>query len=96
MGDFNFRPEAPERARITAASDDPAVPALHDAWTLAHPGTPHATSVGRNDPVQWPEGAFTCDFVFVSDDLAPRVAAVEVDDLSSASDHQPMLLELRD
>jgi len=96
VGDFNFRPEAPERARITAPSDDPAVPALHDAWTLVHPGTPHETTVGRNDPVQWPGPAFTCDFVFVSDDLAPRVAALEVDDLSNASDHQPMLLELRD
>ena len=96
VGDFNFRPEAPERVRITAPSDDPAVPALHDAWTLLHRGAPHATTVGRNDPVQWPGPAFTCDFVFVSDDLAPRVAAVEVDDRSNASDHQPMLLELRD
>jgi endonuclease/exonuclease/phosphatase family metal-dependent hydrolase len=96
VGDFNFRPEAPERARLTAPSDDPAVPRLHDAWTLAHPGTPHATTVGRNDPVQWPGPPFTCDFAFVSDDLAPRVAALEVDDRSDASDHQPMLLELRD
>jgi endonuclease/exonuclease/phosphatase family metal-dependent hydrolase len=96
VGDFNFRPEAPERTRITAPSDDPAVPALHDAWTLMHPGTPHETTVGRNDPVQWPGPAFTCDFVFVSDDLAPRLAALEVDDLSNGSDHQPVLLELRD
>ena len=96
VGDFNFRPEAPERARLTAPSDDPAVPRLHDAWTLAHPGTPHATTVGRNDPVQWPGPAFTCDFAFVSDDLAPRLAALEVDDRSDASDHQPLLLELRD
>ena len=36
----------------------------------------------------------TCDFVFVSDDLAARVQRVEVNGASRASDHQPVLLEL--
>jgi endonuclease/exonuclease/phosphatase family metal-dependent hydrolase len=51
--------------------------------------------VGLYDHEQWPDGAFACDFIFVTEDLASRVAACEVDPDSQASDHQPMWLELR-
>jgi endonuclease/exonuclease/phosphatase family metal-dependent hydrolase len=37
---------------------------------------------------------FTCDFVFASRDLRPRLRAMSVDGSSRASDHQPVLLEL--
>jgi len=92
-GDCNFRPDAPERRRMLAPFDD-ATPAYRDAWELMHPGQPHEPTVGVHDKVQWPEPAFTFDFVFVSADLAPRVRALHVDATSDASDHQPMLLEL--
>jgi len=36
-----------------------------------------------------------CDFVFVSAGLAPRVSGIEVDGETRASDHQPVLVELR-
>jgi endonuclease/exonuclease/phosphatase family metal-dependent hydrolase len=49
--------------------------------------------VGLHDTEQWP-CAFACDFAFVSADLAPRVAAIEIDAASDASDHQPLLLRL--
>jgi endonuclease/exonuclease/phosphatase family metal-dependent hydrolase len=39
---------------------------------------------------------YCCDFVFVSDDLASRVHAIEVESQTQASDHQPVLLELDD
>jgi endonuclease/exonuclease/phosphatase family metal-dependent hydrolase len=93
-GDFNFRPGAPEHARLTAPIDE-VTPAWLDAWPLAHPGVPHAPTLGVHDKGQWPGDAFTSDFVFVSEDLAPRVAGLEADLLSDASDHQPLLIELR-
>jgi endonuclease/exonuclease/phosphatase family metal-dependent hydrolase len=94
-GDCNFRPDSAERRRLLAAFDD-GTPPYRDAWEIAHPGRPHAPTVGVYDKQQWPEPPFTFDFVFVSADLAQRVRACSVDATSDASDHQPMWLELDD
>ena len=91
-GDFNCEPASPGHARMLAPFDD-GTPAFHDAWVAAHPGQDHAPTVGLFDTVQWPR-QFACDFVFVSADLAPRIAACEVDGSSDASDHQAMVLTL--
>ena len=91
-GDFNCEPGSPGHARMLAPFDD-ATPPFRDAWQHAHPGQAHAHTVGLYDTVQWPR-RFACDFVFVSADLAPRIAAFEVDDKSDASDHQALLLTL--
>ena len=93
-GDFNFKPDAAERGRLMA-DIDAATPAWRDAWEIVHPGAPHAPTVGLYDKEQWPGPSFTWDYVFVSADLAGRVAALEVDTASDASDHQPVLVELR-
>jgi len=92
-GDCNFRPDAAEHARLLAPFGDGTLP-YRDAWEVVHAGQPHAPTVGVHDKVQWPGVPFTFDFVFVSDDLAPRVRDLRVDAGSAASDHQPMLLEL--
>ena len=92
--DFNFRPEDPLCARIQAPIGT-GVPAYRDAWTLAQPGSPHAPTLGVYDKVQWPGDATCCDFIFVTEDLAPRVEAVDVNADTDASDHQPVLLRLR-
>ncbi len=92
-GDFNFLPDAAERDALLADFGDDT-PAYRDAWLIAHPGQPHAPSVGLYDKAQWPGPPFTFDFVFVSADLAPRVGDVRIDAQSDASDHQPLLLEL--
>ena len=92
-GDCNFRPGSAEHARLVAPFDD-ATPPYRDAWALAHPGQPHAPTVGLHDKAQWPGAPFTFDFVCVSADLAPRVRSLQVDAGSAASDHQPVLLEL--
>ena len=92
-GDFNFRPTGPDHARMLATIDA-ATPAWRDAWQLVHPGVPHAPTCGVHDKVQWPQPAFTFDFVFVSADLADRVRDIRVDATSDASDHQPVLVEL--
>lgn len=89
-GDFNFRPDSPEHARMTAAF--PAgEPRFVDAWIAAHPGEPHPPSWGVFD-TSCPR--ICCDFVFVSEDLAPGLRAVRVDGTLDASDHQPVIVEL--
>ena len=91
-GDCNCEPDSPGYARMLAPFDD-ATPPFRDAWHIAHPGQPHAHTVGLYDTVQWPR-QFACDFVFVSADLAPRVKAFDVDAGSDASDHQALVLTL--
>lgn len=92
-GDFNCLPESAERTRMLAAMDD-ATPPYCDAWEIAHPDEPHASTVGLYDKAQWPDPPFTFDFIFVSSDLAQRVSEMRVDPTSDASDHQPVLLVL--
>jgi len=92
--DFNFRPEDPLHARLQS-SLGAAVPAYRDAWQLRHPGRPHTLTTGVHDRIQWPE-PFTCDFIFVTEDIADRVEDVVVNGDTDASDHQPVMLSLRD
>lgn len=92
-GDFNFLPESSDKALLTANIDG-ETPAYRDAWELLHPAAERPPTVGLYDKVQWPQEPFTFDFIFVSDDLAPRVKAVRADPQSDASDHQPMMIEL--
>ncbi len=93
-GDFNFRPDDPLHARLTAPFDDPAaVPALDDAWTSLHPGAAQPPTLGVHDHDQWPD-AFASDFICASADLRPRLRRVAVDVTTAASDHQPVLIEL--
>ncbi len=91
-GDMNFPADAPERARILAPFAD-ATPAFMDAWKLLYPGEPHPASVGIH-PVDFVAAPACFDFVFLSEDLAPRLRAYGVDPASAASDHQPVWVDL--
>lgn len=91
-GDFNCAPDAPELARLPQAFDSHA-PALVDAWTIAHPGMPHAHTVGLHG-CPWPDHAYCCDYFFVSANLRDGVRGVAVNQETAASDHQPILLDL--
>jgi endonuclease/exonuclease/phosphatase family metal-dependent hydrolase len=91
-GDFNFKPQDPEHARMTAALD-PSAPRIVDAWQAAHPGLPHLPTVGVHEK-SWP--LYCCDFVFVTHDLTQRIEEVTVDHATQASDHQPIILRLAD
>jgi endonuclease/exonuclease/phosphatase family metal-dependent hydrolase len=92
-GDFNFEPDGPEHPRLLARFDD-GTPPLHDAWQVAHPGEPHASTFciyQKTDPCG---EELHCDFIFVSDELRPRVRSLVVDQETQASDHQPVILAL--
>jgi endonuclease/exonuclease/phosphatase family metal-dependent hydrolase len=92
-GDFNFRPEDPLHARLTAPLDDARAPPFEDVWQCLHPDRAQPPTIGVHDCDQWPD-PFACDFIFASSDLRPRLRAVAVDATTEASDHQPMLVEL--
>jgi endonuclease/exonuclease/phosphatase family metal-dependent hydrolase len=94
-GDFNMRPEDPVKQRIEAGFEGSAgTPRLCDAWMLKHPGAPHPPSFCITDQSFAPPHC--CDFIFVSEDLAPRVEAIEYFGENRESDHQPALLCLAD
>jgi endonuclease/exonuclease/phosphatase family metal-dependent hydrolase len=93
-GDFNLEPDDPLHARMGASFDD-ATPPLRDAWEIAHRGQPHPATFKIYEKERPDEPELHCDFIFVSDDLAPRVRAVKVDQKTQAADHQPVLLELQ-
>lgn len=94
VGDFNFRANDPLYARLQAPVD--GAPAFRDAWAIANPGVAHSATVGLHDKVQWPGAPFTCDFAFVTEDLGPRIESVAVNDKTQASDHQPLVVQVRD
>lgn len=70
-------------------------PAFIDAWTALHPGATPPYTAGVYDTAQWSDGPLTCDFVFVTEDLRSRLQRCEIDGATEASDHQPIVLELR-
>ena len=92
--DFNFRADDALHARISAPYAD-GTPAYRDAWQVRHGERPHDHTLGVHDHAQWPQ-AFACDFIFVTEDLASRVEDVAVNLDTDASDHQPVLLRLKD
>ncbi|KAF1051530.1 MAG: hypothetical protein GAK41_01304 [Burkholderia gladioli] len=93
-GDFNSAYRDAAYLRMLAPID--GAPAFVDAWTHRNPGDTPPPTAGVYDTAQWQAGAMTCDFVFVTDSLLDRVVRCEIDSATRASDHQPILLELRD
>jgi endonuclease/exonuclease/phosphatase family metal-dependent hydrolase len=91
-GDFNCDARDPPIARLQEPLA--GAPSWVDAWALAHPGQARPHTVGVYDFAQWQGQPHCFDFFFVSQDLAPRVRRVEIDGLTQASDHQPLLLEI--
>ncbi len=90
-GDLNMKPEDPLLGRLSAAFDDGA-PAFRDAWGIVHGEKPHAITANIVDQSFAP--AHCCDYVYVTEDLAPRVKSIVCDGDTRVSDHQPLLVEL--
>jgi endonuclease/exonuclease/phosphatase family metal-dependent hydrolase len=90
-GDFNLPADDPLHDRLCAPFDD-ATPALHDAWRVLHGDRPHPPSFRLYEP-DYAGTPYCCDFVFVSEDLAPRLKTLRIDAQCQASDHQPVFAE---
>ena len=93
-GDFNFPPDNPAYGEIQHALASNA-PRYRDAWEIVHGHHPHTPTFCVHSD-QYAKTPYCCDFVFVSDDIASRVRAIEVDSGTQASDHQPVLVEIDD
>lgn len=90
-GDFNLRTDDPSYERLCAPFGD-GTPRLQDAWRRLHGATPHPPSFRLYDP-DYVGTPYCCDFVLVSEDLAPRLKALRIDAACQASDHQPVIVE---
>jgi len=90
-GDFNLPAGDPLHDRLCAPFDD-GTPPLHDAWRVLHGATPHPPSFRLYD-ADYPGTPYCCDFVFVSEALAPRLKMLRIDANCRASDHQPVVAE---
>jgi len=92
-GDFNLEPDDASHARMIEPFDD-GTPALHDAWEASHPGEPHPSTFCIYQKMEPGGPELHCDFVFVSDDLRPRLRSVRVEQQTQVSDHQPVVVHL--
>lgn len=88
-GDLNFLPDDDAYRALFA-------PPLLDAWRSARGAEPHPPSTGLYDRRQWPMGGHCRDYFAVTADVAQRIADVQIDTATDASDHQPLRLTLRD
>ena len=91
-GDFNFVPNSREYNALLAPDQSISLQ-LVDAWRLRHPAISRAPTAGLHG-YKWPERADCFDYIFVTDDLAPRVQECEVHSETAASDHQPVVLDI--
>ncbi len=91
VGDLNMKPEDPLLGRLSAPFDAGA-PAFRDAWTLLHGAAPHPITANIVDQSFAP--AHCCDYVYVTEDLVPRLRSITCDGDTRVSDHQPLLVEL--
>ena len=89
-GDFNFEPDSEEYATMLQTG---AACNLVNSFDILHPGATYPSTFRLFDRTYGPEPV-GCDFFFVSDSLAQRVKGFAVNQVTQASDHQPVLLEL--
>jgi endonuclease/exonuclease/phosphatase family metal-dependent hydrolase len=73
---------------------EPGTLALVDAWRLRHGDMARPPTTGLHG-FKWPDQPACYDYFFVTEDLAKRVAEVNVQSETAASDHQPIVLDLQ-
>jgi endonuclease/exonuclease/phosphatase family metal-dependent hydrolase len=92
-GDFNMQPHDPLLALLQAPFESDAIPPLLDAWPLLHGAADHPPSMCLHDHSKEPTRCL--DYIFLSQTLETRLAGIDYDPISQASDHQPVRLSLR-
>jgi endonuclease/exonuclease/phosphatase family metal-dependent hydrolase len=91
-GDFNFGPDSEDYRALLAPAPAGALDLL-DAWRVRHGDMARAPTAGLHG-FKWPEKPDCYDYFFVTEDLAGRVADMSVQSETSASDHQPIVLDV--
>jgi len=91
-GDFNMWPDDPVKRGLSAPLPDGSA-GLVDAWEVLHPSVAHPPSFCIADQRYGPPHC--CDFILVSNDLAPRLRRMEYETKTRASDHQPAFMYLK-
>ncbi|WP_036169961.1 endonuclease/exonuclease/phosphatase family protein [Massilia sp. 9096] len=91
-GDFNFAPGDDDYRALLAPPASGEL-ALLDAWQVRHGDMARAPTAGLHG-YPWPDRPDCYDYFFVTEDLAPRVKELKVQSETSASDHQPIILDL--
>ena len=91
-GDFNMKADDPACVKLREPFEG-KVPRLVDAWTHAHRGVKHPPTFCIHG-TQYSKEPYCCDFVFVTENLAPRLKSVRIDVETQASDHQPVAIEV--
>lgn len=86
-GDFNLPPEDPLHRKILDIG-------WADAWEALHPGAPHPPTFRLHERDEG-ESPYCCDYVFVSKEITGRLNSIRIDAENRASDHQPVIVELR-
>lgn len=89
-GDFNSPAGSPEHAPLSRSGE---APTLLDAATLVNPTVSPALTFGVHDR-RYLDKPARYDFCHVSTNIADYVRDLQVDGLTEASDHQPLLLTL--
>jgi endonuclease/exonuclease/phosphatase family metal-dependent hydrolase len=92
-GDFNMLPDDPLLAYLQSSFSSPHVAKLCDVWPLLRGTNSHPPSMCLHDHSKEPTRCL--DYIFVSQTLAARVMSIEYDQISQASDHQPVRLIIR-
>lgn len=91
-GDFNATPAEDARRLVMEPFASSEAPTFRDAFEVCNPGLLHPPSMCVFDQADGPPRCL--DYVFCTEDLAPRLRSVTYDQTSRASDHQPVLVEL--
>jgi endonuclease/exonuclease/phosphatase family metal-dependent hydrolase len=90
-GDFNMKPDDPLKQHISDPFDQ-GWPRLVDSWTVLNGDRPHPLTSCIID--QTHGTPHCCDYVFITEDLAPRIRRIACDGETRVSDHQPILIEI--
>jgi endonuclease/exonuclease/phosphatase family metal-dependent hydrolase len=69
-------------------------PPLADAWEVAFPKIDHAPTFRIYEKAKPGDPELHCDFIFISENLRPRLRSIHVDTQTQVSDHQPVILTL--
>lgn len=92
-GDFNLPPENPLHARVREPFASGGIPRFVDAWQELNPGKARVPTFKIYEREEG-ESPYCCDYMFVTEDLLPRLRSIRIDGATQASDHQPVILEL--